>query len=38
MFQRYSILTTDDMREAFETTEKFHEPDEQKVLTIGGQR
>lgn len=38
MFQRYSILTTEDMREAFGAAEKFREPEEQKVLTMGGQR
>jgi integrase len=32
MFQRYSILTTADMKEAFETVEKFHE--EQKVIPM----
>jgi integrase len=34
MLHRYSILTTDDMREAFETTEKFREPEKQKVVAM----
>jgi integrase len=34
MFQRYSILTTDDLREAFETTEKFREAEQQKVVSM----
>lgn len=34
MFQRYSILTTADMREAFETTEKFREPAQTKVVAF----
>ena len=34
MFQRYSILTTDDMRQAFETTEKFREAEQQKVIAM----
>jgi len=38
MFQRYSILTTDDLREAFETTEKFREAEAAKqpqVVSMG---
>lgn len=34
MFQRYAILTTDDMREAFQTTEKFREPVQTKVVAF----
>jgi len=34
MFQRYSILTTDDMREAFEVAEKFREPAQTKIVAI----
>jgi integrase len=34
MFQRYAILTTDDMREAFETTQNFREPAQTKVVAI----
>jgi len=34
MFQRYAILTTDDMREAFEATEKFREPAQPKVAQM----
>ena len=37
MFQRYSILTTDDMREAYERTEKFRETEAQKVVPIAAQ-
>jgi hypothetical protein len=33
MFQRYSLLTSDDMREAFETAEK-REPEKQKVVAM----
>jgi hypothetical protein len=35
MFTRYGILTTDDMRAAFETTEKFREMEKRKVVAIG---
>jgi integrase len=41
MLNRYSILTTDDMREAFETTEKFRDSEQQKesnVVAIGASR
>jgi len=34
MFTRYAILTTDDMREAFQTTEKFREVEKRKVVAI----
>jgi integrase len=37
IFQRYSILTTDDMREAFEQTEKFRETEAAKVVSIAAQ-
>lgn len=33
MFQRYAILTTDDMREAFEVADKFREP-KTKIVAI----
>jgi len=34
MFQRYSILMTDDLREAFTQTEKFREAEQQKVVSM----
>jgi integrase len=34
MFARYSILTTDDLREAFETTQKFREAEKAKVVAM----
>lgn len=34
MFNRYSILTTDDMREAFEQTERFRETEASKVVSM----